>query len=336
MGVFSPGWSLQRPPHPDCLNILLGSDQRAMWGRKCPSCSGYWRTAGPGLIAKTVCPYCGERLEPHECLSDAQMAYVQACCILFHQVKAMNKDGSFGIGVKELIEQVHQDGERLAPPEFFVEVARQTRFSCDACGVQNDILGRFGYCSTCGTRNDLAMLTTDIEAIRATLGAGAAPVTALKEAVDGFDSVGRNYARQLVKHVKMTPARKTKWERMNFAQIETVAKALKDDFDIDILRRIDGSHIDHAKRMFFRRHLHAHRGGIVDQIYLDESGDTTVQLGHLLRETREDVIGLTQAIIKMAKNLHLGFHSIIPLHQKPIDMHAAEQARLRILRGGSS
>lgn len=335
MAVFNPGWPNQdERPHPDCINIMLGSDQRAMWGRKCPRCSGYWRTAAPGLIAKAVCPYCGEHLEPHECLSDAHMAYVEACCALLRQVMNQDEDGSFSIGVKELIEQVHKDGDMPAPPEFFVEVTRQTRFTCDACGTRNDILGRFGYCSTCGTRNDFAMLLADIEAIRAGVNAGGNTVTALKEAVDAFDSFGRNYARQFMAHIMMTPARKTKWGRSNFAQIETVAKNLKDDFDIDILRRIDPAHVEQAKRMFHRRHLHAHRGGIVDQMYLDESGDTTVQLGHLLRETREDVIGVTQAIAKMGKNLHEGFHSIFPVHQRPIDIHAEQQAKSRNGRNG--
>lgn len=250
--------------------------------------------------------------------------------MLFHQVMNQDQDGKFSIKVKDLIEQVHRDGDTTAPPEFFVEVARQTRFTCEACGIQNDILGRFGYCSTCGTRNDLAMLTADINAIRAGVNAGTSTTTALKEAVDAFDSVGRNYARQLTSLVPMTPIRKKKWERANFAQIETVAKNLKDDFDIDILKRIDAAHIEHAKRMFCRRHLHAHRGGVVDQMYLDESGDTTVHLGLLLKETREDVIGVTQAILKVAKNLHEGFHSIIPVHQKPIDIHITQQARLEV------
>ena len=129
MGAFSPGWEKGARPHPDCIEIMLGSDQRAMWGRKCPHCSGYWRMAAPGLIANAVCPYCGKHSAPHEC-------------------------------------------------------------ACEACGIQTDILGRFGYCSTCGTRNDLAMLVADIEAIRAAVNSGTSPVTALKEAVDAFDSCG--------------------------------------------------------------------------------------------------------------------------------------------------
>ena len=127
----------------------------------------------------------------------------------------------------------------------------------------------------------------------------------------------------------MTPARKAKWGRANFAQIETVARNLKDDFDIDILKRIEPSHVEQAKRMFFRRHLHAHRGGVVDQTYLDESGDTAVRLGHLLKETREDVVGVTQAIVKMARNLHEGFHSIVLVHRRPIDLHEEQRSRLR-------
>lgn len=186
-----------------------------MWGRKCPKCAGYWRTAAPGVITNAVCPYFGLHIEPHLCLSDAQVAFVKSCCSFYHRVQSLDRDGEFSIEVKELIEQTHgsRDEGKPAPPEFFVEVTRQTRFSCDACGTQNDILGRFGYCSTCGTRNDIQMLEQDIEAIRTELLGGGKATTALKEAVDVFDSVGRNHAQQLVAQVPMTPTRKEKWGR---------------------------------------------------------------------------------------------------------------------------
>lgn len=329
MGAFSPGWypSPERP-HPACIQIIIASDQRAMWGRKCPECAGYWRTAAPGLITKAVCPYCGARLEAHECLSDAQLAYVESCCALFEHVRAMNQDGEFSIRVKDLIEQTHasEGGEKPAPPEFFVEVTRQTRFTCEACGTQNDILGRFGYCSACGTRNDVEMLEQDIESIRKELNAGSKTTTALKEAVDVFDAVGRNLARQLVAHVPMTPARRQKWERANFQQIEKVAEDLRRDFDVDMLKKIGLSEVSHAKLMFHRRHVYTHNGATVDQKYIDDSGDTSVSVGQLLKgEKKEDIIKMTQTVVKMTRNLRDGFHSIIPVEAQHVSDHAGRK-----------
>jgi hypothetical protein len=45
--------------------------------------------------------------------------------------------------------------------------------------------------------------------------------------------------------------------------------------------------------------------------------------GQLLKgEKKEDVIRLTQTIVKMARNLRDGFHSIIRVHEQPIAYHA--------------
>jgi hypothetical protein len=44
---------------------------------------------------------------------------------------------------------------RLTPPFYYSEERQQKPFHCSACGGFNDILGKFGYCTVCGTRNDL-------------------------------------------------------------------------------------------------------------------------------------------------------------------------------------
>jgi hypothetical protein len=79
--------------------------------------------------------------------------------------------------------------------------------------------------------------------------------------------------------------------------------------------------------MFHRRHLYAHKGGIVDQKYLNESGDNTVQLGQLIRETQENVHSVLSVLVKIARNLNDGFHEIIPAHQEPIRYHREAAAR---------
>jgi hypothetical protein len=173
------------------------------------------------------------------------------------------------------------------------------------------------------------MFEEDINSIRTTLNAGGQASSALKDAIDAFDTLGRNYASQLCCHVLMTFQRRTKWERANFAQFNDVATGLKRDFDIDTLRGVDEADVAWVNLMFHRRHLYAHKGGIADQKYLDESGDTTVQLGQLIRETQENVHRLASSLVKIARNLHDGFHSIIPTHAEPIRYHREALARRR-------
>jgi hypothetical protein len=316
-------------PYPDCFQILIATDEGAMWGRKCPHCGGYWRTASPGLVQTAICCYCGGHAEADECLSDAQRVYVEACCALCRRALDEKREGRFTIPARNMLEGIEitvVDGDK---PEFFVEKGRQTKFSCTKCGNRNDILGRFGYCCSCGTRNDLAMFETDVGLIRSALNNGGSPSTALKEAVDAFDTIGRNYARQLLNKVPMTSARRVRWEKANFAQLIDTAADLQRDFDIDILSGLNAADASHANLMFHRRHLFTHRGGIVDAKYLEESGDRTVQMGQLIRETNGNAHHLLSILMRISRNLHQGYHSIIPTHQEPIRHHQEHLARLK-------
>lgn len=331
VGVINVTQEAGPPPIPGCFQVLIATDQRAMWGRKCPHCNGYWRTTSPGIVQYTVCCYCGEASEAWECLSDAQRIYVEACCHFFEHALGQKKDGRYSIKARKLLEGVVIDGANPIP-DYFVEKAKQTKFACIACGNKNDVLGRYAYCSSCGTRNEAAIFKQDIENIRATLNAGGSPVTALKEAVDGFDTIGRNIARELCGRVPMTPQRRSKWQRANFAQLGDVAAALKTDFDIDLLQHVDAADVKHAMIMFHRRHLHAHKGGIADQKYLSDSGDTGVEVGQLVRETQEGVHRLISTIVKLSRNLTSDFHSIVPVQEEPIKYHQENLARMEKYR----
>lgn len=97
-----------QPPFAECFQVLIATDERAMWGRKCPHCGGYWRTGSPGLVQTAVCCYCGGHSEAHECLSDAQRVYVEACCAIFRRVLDEKKDGQFSIAARKLLEGVEE------------------------------------------------------------------------------------------------------------------------------------------------------------------------------------------------------------------------------------
>ena len=95
-----------------------------------------------------------------------------------------------------------------------------------------------------------------------------------------------------------------------------------------MIKGVDEADIALCNLMFHRRHLYAHKGGIADQKYLVESGDTTVQLGQLIRETQENVHRLMSPLVKIARNLHDGFHLVIPIHEEPVRYHKERLARL--------
>ena len=208
--------------------------------------------------------------------------------------------------------------------------------TCAACGNADDILGRYGYCSCCGARNDLQELTQTIETIqqktRERLTAKERLEAAVPDAVSAFDSTARQYAKQLARRVPMIPARRTPLEGALYHQVAARAEELKSWFDIDLFRGLDPDDVAFVRRMFARRHVYEHNGGEVDARYLEESGDATVKVKQRRREDPESVFRLTGLVLKMAKNLHEGFHALFPPEAMPIRLHEEQQARLEAYR----
>ncbi len=153
------------------------------------------------------------------------------------------------------------------------------------------------------------------------------------DAVRAFDSAARQYAKQLATWVPMKADRRAALEGTLFHNLKK-AEDLKPWFGIDLMDGVDASDAALAWRMFLRRHVYEHNGGEVDQRYLDESGDTSVRLKQALRETPDTIFRLTGLILRMARNLHDGFHQLFPPMEKPVTMHKEQQARLRAYRDG--
>lgn len=320
MGGIGQPWN--PPPVPNCVPVMIGSDSTGHFGHICPKCKGYWRS---GAWAN-VCPYCGLHAARHEFLSEAQHRYVKHYCDVL--ADALNgEDGEVKIDMDAVADAVGKDGEK---PAFYVsEQSQQRKFKCVSCDGFNDILGRFGYCSSCGTRNDLADFEGEtVSTIRNQLNNGTAPEDCLRSAISAFDSVVSQFAKELVRFVPMTNRRASRLQSQRFHNPEELRKVLRDWFDIDVAGGIKQAEWASTVRIFHRRHVYEHNGGEVDQKYLDDSGDASVRLKQHIRETREGVHELLGNLVKMARNLHSGFHELLPPLRGPIDAFEAKKARI--------
>ena len=93
-----------------------------------------------------------------------------------------------------------------------------------------------------------------------------------------------------------------------------------------VLKGIDSNDQKFAVCLFHRRQIYEHKGGEVDEKYIAESGDNSVRLGQALRETKDSTHRLASLVLKMAKNLHWGFHAIFPPEAQPIQEHRNQKA----------
>lgn len=301
------------PPFPSCLAVLIASDSQGYFGHNCPRCDEYWRS-GP---CPRVCPYCAGTAPSYQFLSKAQLRYVKHYCNVLTEVIASNKDRAVTIDMDAVADAVGKQGEK---PAFYVaEESQQQKFNCVACDEFNDILGRFGYCSLCGTRNDYAEFETKmIPTVRAQLNSGSPPEDSVRDAVASFDSFTAQLVKELAEIIPMTPRRSRRLLRQRFHNIEEVAKTLLQWFDIDIKQGIKGDEWQRAALMFYRRQVYEHNGGEVDQKYLADSEDRSVRLKQHIHETKQDAHDFLGSLVKMAKNLHHGFHEIFPPISEPL------------------
>jgi len=205
-------------PVPGNLMVYIVTDSEMMWGAQCPRCCAYWRSASPSKC----CVSCGLRGEPHLFLTEAHGAFIEQYCSLFAQAQNA-PDGEHVIdldAVADAVESVEK------PPFYYAEESQQNKFKCNACGCVVDILGNFGYCSQCGTRNDFQELETKtMVAIRDRINTQEQREACVRDAVAAFDSFVGQYVRELVRRVPLTSARTNRLQSSRFQMSRRCARS---------------------------------------------------------------------------------------------------------------
>lgn len=311
------------PPFHGCVAVLVASDSEGKFGHHCPACGGYWRS-GPWA---NVCPYCAVQAQSYEFLSHAQRRYVRHYCEVL--VSAMSSDNTRDVTI-DMDAVADATGSAAEKPSFYVsEESQQQKFTCRACEEFNDILGRFGFCSRCGTRNDLMDFEDRIvPGIRDRLNAGSCPSDCVRDAVAAVDTFIAQYAKALALLVPMVERRRKRLTGSRFHDLVEVRDVFTRYFGIDICNGMQADEVAFVSRLFHRRHLYEHNGGEVDERYLKESGDTTVRLKQYIQETQQDGHRLMNGLVRIARNLHKGFHEIIPPLPEPIQALADKKERI--------
>lgn len=312
-------------PFPGCLPIFIASDSHGKFGHQCSQCDGYWRSGGTPSRWSMTCPYCGFRAETHEFLTEGQLRYVEACCELIGEAMQSEEDGEYVVDMDKAADAVGKDGPK--PKFYYAEETQQNKYKCLACGDFNDILGRYGYCSTCGTHNGMRELEVDIKVIRDRINTTTEYEACAKDVVAAFDSFARQIAKQLSSRIPMTPSRRKEWERRLFHNLKPCAEALDAAFDINIFKSLGDDYIGFAILMFHRRHVYEHNGGEVDEKYIRDSGDSSVRPKQVIRETRETSSRIADLAIKMGNNMAIGFHDIFPPEDIPVRIQREQVAR---------
>ena len=108
------------------------------------------------------------------------------------------------------------------------------------------------------------------------------------------------------------------FSRMTFHNLRNTATELKAVVDIDILDTLTVDEIQFAELMFHRRQIYEHNGGVADEKYLADSGDSTVRRGQVVHQSRRrSAHRIISLIAKMGQALHQDFTKFPPRKPGP-------------------
>jgi hypothetical protein len=308
MGGIGMPWR-PSPPTSDSIPVLIASDREAMFGRRCSACSHYWRSRSASALWPTICPYCGRQDGMHAFTTDAQLRYIEHYTQTL--VEAINGDETEAEVVIDMDQYADLANSEVERPAFYhAEESQQSRWRCSKCGNEDDILGHYGYCSSCGYRNNAELLSRDLAAIRERCQTGEGREL-LKDLVSHFEGFSRDLVERLGERVPLTPTRRNIVRDLRFHDVSHARNALLDVFGIDIFRGLNDEQKQFVQIKFLRRNLYEHRAGVADEAYLDASGDT-VRLGQRLSEHAGEIRRLVDMVGRTAGNLDEGFHAILP------------------------
>ncbi len=299
------------------MEIKIPTDEEGYLGRRCPNpdCGGYFKiTLGTGLEGDNLpclCPYCGHSDDPSEFTTPEQLDYVKSVAgrtimkAFYRDLKKLEFDikpkGAFGIGFSMKLEPL-----RLQPLRTYGEKALETHIECAECGLRYAVYGVFAFCPNCGQHNSLQILEGSFGTVTKLLDlASTAPEelgqqliqNALEDCVSAFDGFGRETCR--VHDTRLTD----KGKSVSFQNVEQAEKFLKSSFGFDLSSSLDSSEWGKVIQGFQKRHVLAHKMGVVDEDYMRKSRDAEAVVGRKVKVSSEEVRELTVILSKLAHHM---------------------------------
>lgn len=291
--------------------IEIPIDNDGYFDRRCPSdaCQSDFKILfedwkNKVSDAQVFCPICREEAQAVEWNTPDQVEYIERVALnrisgiienaLSQDARDFNRKQSPGF---VQVSMTYKPGApTLIIPISVAEELRQ-KFSCEQCGCRYSSLGAAFFCPACGHNSAESTFAQTMEAVRKSL----AVLPAIRVAVQATSDadVAKNTAREILENslgrivgafqrvvealFDRTPRAATVRRRKNVFQNLAESSALwrtatgkgYEDF-LSLIEMAD------LLRLIQQRHLLAHREGIVDEDYINKSGDKTYALGQRL------------------------------------------------------
>ena len=277
------------------FSIPMKNDEEGFFGRECPNeeCLGYFKIElGTGLQGEDLpchCPYCGH-VGPHDTFwTQDQLEYARSAAMREVQkyvgdmLKRTFPPSRPRRGDFISITFQYKPGRPL-PLYRYEEKQLETALVCYECGLRYAVYGVFAYCPDCGSHNSLQILEANLDLASKELElsitvegslADQLVADALENGVSAFDAFGRELFR-----VNSGLARvPDEVARITCQNLESLKSRVSRLFGIELTTPFTIEEWRLLVQGFQKRHLIAHRMGVVDQAYISNSGDLRAVVG---------------------------------------------------------
>jgi hypothetical protein len=279
---------------------------------------GYFKIKpGTGLKGKDLpcnCPYCGHTSSHDRFWTKEQVEYAKSVALrqitdsFQRDLKKLEFEhrprGPFGIGISLKVTP-----GTPTPIRYYREKTLETDVTCDACALQYAVFGVFAFCPDCGTHNSQQILQKNLDLVRKQLALAQTQEEAdlnrhlvedaLENCVSAFDSFARTACR--IRAPKSSHPGKC--AALSFQHLPRAAARVRDLFGVDLQAAVPPNDWTAAHVGFMRRHLIAHKAGVVDQQYLAETGERRALLGRRIQVTAPDVERLAGVVAELGRHL---------------------------------
>ena len=205
--------------------------------------------------------------------------------------------GGFGIGISLKVTQ----GARH-PIQYYREKELETEVVCDACTLRYAIYGVFGWCPDCGIHNSVQILSKNFEIARKELTLAETVEKdlgdhligdALENIVSAFDGFGREISSR-------------KGVEIRFQNLPGARRNVQDKFGFDFADALTADQWQYVCRVFQKRHLLAHKMGVIDDDYVLKASDVGAVAGRKVQVSAEEVNSSIEIIELLGRKLFAG------------------------------
>ncbi len=314
------------------VDIPLPLDEDGYLDRQCPnpSCQSEFKILSQDWIdkvsdAKVFCPTCRFESPASNWNTSQQIEYAKELAI--RQVRrnihaaltadARNFNRNQQPGFIQMSMSVKPVSELFIVPILAAKIMRQ-KFLCESCGCNYASIGTAFFCPACGHNSVISTFDQTIETVRQVMALLSSIQITLTSSYN--EDVAQNSTRHILEDNlgRLIGAFQYLAEAMfdklpnaqNFKRRKNIFQNLSESSELwekatgkGYKHMLSPTELAELECFFQKRHLLAHRNGIVDQEYINKTGDKTYGIGQRLIIQDSDIMRLADLLYSLTQEL---------------------------------